>query len=312
VIEIQFGIASAASRLAFFTVAAVIAGAQAAAADESRPHTVRSVWIVAAAFAGALSPWLSTLPSVINNPITSGSEDQFIAYLAMQSVATPLLYAGFLLLAIVIARASAGSRRTSSTWWQLPALAIAGWLVVPLSIVPSRADAFSAAAQSYGSDARWPEATIAFGAAAREAPSVPDYHDGLGRASIEWALRSTSPSRDQLLAQARASYERAIALDEFEPTYRRHLAAYFRIRASLLEGSARDEALLEADRIYARVTAWAPTLTPLWIEWAWVDVDRGRPSEGIEKLDRALSLDPQRGDAQRLRAELLEGRAPVR
>lgn len=312
VIEIQFGIASTVSRLGFLAVAAVVMGSRVAGSEESRPLTARSGWIVAAAVVGALSPWLSTLPSVINNPITSGTEDQFIAYLAQQSVSTPLLYAGFLFLAIAIARASAGSQRKSSAWWQLPALAIAGWLVVSWSIVPARADTFSAAAQSYGRDQRWPEATVAFGAAAREAPTVPDYLDGLGRASIEWAVSSTSPRREQLLAQARSAYERAIALDEFAPIYPRHLAASFRIRASFLEGAARDEALLEADRIYAHVTTWAPTLTPLWVEWAWVDIDRGRPTDGIRKLDQALLLDPQRGDAQRLQADLLAGRPPVR
>jgi len=313
VIEIQFGIASGASRLAFLAVAAMVVGARVAGADESRPVTVRSGWILAAAVMAALSPWLSTLPSVINNPVISGTEEQFIAYLAGQSVSIPLLYAGFLLLAILVARASAPSRRTSSpAWWQLPALAVAGWLVVPLSIVPARADAFSAAAQSYARDKRWPESAIAFGAATREAPYVPDYLDGLGRASIEWALQSTSPRREQLLGQARSAYERAIVLDERDPIYPRHLAAYFRIRASLLAGAARDEALIEADHVYARVTKWAPTLTPLWVEWAWVDVDRGQPKEGIRKLDQALLLDPQRGDAQRLRAELLAGLAPAR
>lgn len=311
VVEMQFGIASAASRLALLAVAAVVAGAQVEDGLEPRPRTVRSPWIVAAALAGALSPWLSTLPSVVNNPITSGTEAQFIAYLERLSVVTPLLYAALLVIAIGTARALAAGRTPRITWWQLPMLAAAGWLVFPASLVPSRADAFSAAGQSYGLDARWPEASIAFGAAVRDAPAVPDYQDSLGRASIEWAIRSEPPQREQLLSQARRAYERAIDLDGFDPLYPRHLAGYFRIRASLLEGAAREEALSQADGIYARLTTRAPTLTPLWVEWAWVDVDRARPDEAIRKLEQALSLEPQRGDAQRLRADLLKGRAPV-
>lgn len=311
VIELQFGIASTASRLAFLAIAAVIAGAQLPDARESRPLAARNRWLVAAALGGALSPWLSTLPSVINNPITSGTEQQFIEYLARLSLATPMLYAGALVIAIGLARTLADARRSFALWWQLPALAAMAWLVVPTSIVPSRADVFSAAGRSYALDQRWAEAATAFTAAGRAAPSVPDYQEEIARASIEWAVRSAPPRRDQLLQQARAAYERALELDPANPVHSRHLAAYFRIRAAFLEGAAREDALVEADRIYERVSQWAPALTPVWVEWAWVDVDRGRSREALVKLERALQLEPQRGEAQQLRADLLAGRPPV-
>jgi O-antigen ligase len=311
IVELQFGIASSVSRLAFLAVAAVVAGAQ-LADDREPPLKVPAPWLMVAALAGALAPWVSTLPSVWRNPIASGGEAEFIEYLERLSVATPVLYAVGLIIAIGIARSAAAGRRSSAAWWwQLPMLGAAAWAIVPLAIVPSRADGFSAAGRSYGRDGRWPEATVALSAAIRDAPAVPEYHEEFARASIEWAMRSAPARRDSLLAQARAAYERAIELAPFDPLHARHLASLYRIRASLLDGPARAEALSEADRICEQVSRMAPSLTSLWVEWAWVDIDRARPAEAIRKLDHALVLDRQRGDAQRMRADLIAGRRPL-
>lgn len=311
--EIQFGIASVTSRLSFLALAAVVAGSQEPIAVErgAAPRSPRK-WLIVAALFGAASPWLSMIPSKMSGAITSGTEEQFIEYLRGLSLATPALYLAGLVIAAGIARSIAQSRRAGpAASPQLAAIAGAVWLVVPLSIVPSRADGFSAAGAAYESRQQWTEAAIAFGAAAREAPSDPYYQTGLARASIELAVRADGARRDQLLQQARVAFERAMALDELDPVHARHMAAYFRIRASVLVGPAREAALVEADRIYARVTTWAPALTPLWEEWAWVDVDRGRPADAIVKLDRALALNQTRADARLLRGELrLRGQQP--
>jgi Tfp pilus assembly protein PilF len=42
----------------------------------------------------------------------------------------------------------------------------------------------------------------------------------------------------------------------------------------------------------------------LWVEWAYVDLDRQRPLQALDKLARALALDPAREDATSLRAAI--------
>lgn len=305
VIEIQFGIASVSSRLGFLAIAALVLGGLVTDRDPVASYGATG-WLMAAAAAGVLSPWLSNLPSTLNNPLASGTQEQFIDYLRRMSAATPFLYAGLLVIAIGVSYSIAvGKRATTSAWWQIPLLVVGAWLVVPVSIEPSRADGFADAGASYERDQRWPESAVAYEAAAAAAPEVAEYHTALARTSIQWAVRSEPPRRDQLLQQARTAYERAMALEPAVPEHARQLGAYFRVLASTRLGTARDEALKEADRIYAAASVAAPTVTPVWVEWAWVDVDRGQPSDALRKLERALALDPLRADAQRLRAELL-------
>ena len=218
-----------------FAVAAVVAGARTAGADESRPITARSVWIAAAAGVGALSPWLSTLPSVINNPITTGTEDQFIAYLASQAISTPWLYAALLLLAIVMAWSLAGGGRTAA-WWQLPALGAAVRLVVPLSIAPSRADV-----QRRGQPIR-PRSALARSddrvrAAAREAPTVPEYHDGPAAPHRVGAWRFDARDR----CWRKHDHERAIASTS-ATRFTRATRVLFGVRASFRRRRARRSA----------------------------------------------------------------------
>lgn len=60
----------------------------------------------------------------------------------------------------------------------------------------------------------------------------------------------------------------------------------------------------EADRIYAEATVFAPALTSLWIEWAYVDIDRHRLPQALDKLARAVALDDSRVDAWLLRGQV--------
>ena len=159
-VEIQFGIASASSRLLIVALAAVVVGAELTMEKTGSVGRWPSLWILLAAIAGALSPWLSLLPSQSSQTITSGGEEQFIRYLRGLSIGTPAMYLGGFAIAAGIAYSAAFSRRASGTaWWQVPALAAMAWLVVPVSIVPSRADGYMSAATSYEQQRRWPEST---------------------------------------------------------------------------------------------------------------------------------------------------------
>lgn len=300
VVEIQFGIASVTTRLCFMTIAAIVIGAH--LPGESREPAASPWWLALAAILGAAAPWLLVLPSIINNPVSSGGEEQFVAYLRGQSAAIPVLYIAILLAALAIARAL--SNKNIGAPWRVLLLIASMWAATVMCIEPSRTDAFAAAGRSYEREQRWPEATIAYKSAAHDQPHASAYQSDLGRASIEWAIRAEPQMRDQLLEQGRLAFQNAVDLNPLDIEARRRLASHSRIRASFLQGAERDEALRQADQAYASVSALAPTWTPLWIEWAWVDVDRGLPNEASRKLERALALNAQHPAALSLRQQL--------
>jgi O-antigen ligase len=303
VIEIQFGIASVTTRLCFLAVAALVV-ASSNAVQEKPALRSSNWWLIAAAVAGAASPWLSIVPSFINNPVTSGGEQQFIAYLRSQSAAVPLLYGAFLILALGIAHSRRRDSRSDGVWWRTAMLAAGVWAAVVLCIAPSRADALTAAGRSYEQEQRWPEAAVAYGAASRAEPRVGEYQSNLGRASVQWALGSDQSMRDRLLEQGRAAFQQAVDLNGLDLEAQRRLAAYPRIRASLTQGAERQEWLQRADRAYSAVSAMAPTSPAVWVEWAWVDVDRGHIDEARRKLDRALGFNSRHPGALLLREHL--------
>jgi hypothetical protein len=300
VVELQFGIASVTTRLCFMTIAAIVIGTQ--VPGDAREPRRSSWWLAPAAIVGAAAPWLSVVPSLINNPISSGGQAQFVAYLRGQSAAIPFLYIAFLLMALATARML--SNKHLGSLWRVALLVVSVWVITVTCIEPSRTDAFAAAGRSYEREQRWPEATIAYQAAAHNQPQVSAYQSDVGRASIEWAIRAEPQMRDQLLEQGRLAFQTAVDLNPLDIEAERRLASYSRIRASFLQGAERDEALRQADHAYASVSVMAPTWTPLWIEWAWVDVDRGLASEASRKLERARALNAQHPAALALSQQL--------
>ena len=110
--------------------------------------------------------------------------------------------------------------------------------------------------------------------------------------------------RDRLLGQGQSEFQQAVDLNNLDIDAQRRLAAFPRIRAALSQGTERDELLRRADRAYSAVSAMAPTSPAVWVEWAWVDVDRGLRDEARRKLDHALSLNSRHPGALALRDRL--------
>ena len=98
--------------------------------------------------------------------------------------------------------------------------------------------------------------------------------------------------------------ERARALRPRDLDYLRHFASLCRVEAWARGERARAGPLDEADRLYAEATRTAPGLTALWIEWAHVDVDRGRLDEARAKLHHAQALAPNHAALGALREVL--------
>jgi tetratricopeptide (TPR) repeat protein/O-antigen ligase len=333
-IEIQFGIASAVSRLVFFAIAAIAVGA-AAPEPEEAAHAISQKdgrrrgraapaaataapiatpwwWLSLAAAAAACSPWLSMLTSRTGSSAMSGTAADLVSYLSDISLATPLLYVVILATALILAGAiAAPSSDSSGTWIRAVALGASLLVAVPLSITPSRADIFSKAGAALESQQQWLEASIAYREASGMQPAEPYYLAGLGRSLVQQALKANPADRAGYVTSARAAFERAYALNPSDPDHARHLAGLFRISAAMRDEGGRAEPLAEADRIYAGVTQFAPGLPALWLEWAYTDLDRQQLPAALEKLARVLTLDDSRVDAWTLRGQvhLMQGRA---
>lgn len=309
IVEIQFGIPTVTSRLTFLAIGALAVG-ETMTLPERSPRQGAIGLLVPAAGLGALSPLISRLPSRIGETAASGTVADLIASLSQQTLATPLLYAALLGAALLIARSLATGARSSGATWPLALGLVGGALaVVPLSVTPSRADIISQAAADLERGQKWYEASIAYGEARRLQPNEPHYLAGFGRVVIRDAVALPPAERDARLRSAGEAFERARALAPLDPIRTRHLASFLRVQAwSAGEDQARRmEPLARADRLYAEATARTPGVTPLWIEWARVDLDRGRTGDARQKLDRALALDDTlveswllRGDVHRL------------
>jgi tetratricopeptide (TPR) repeat protein len=232
-------------------------------------------WLVVVALAGALSPWLTTT--------------------------APVFYGVLLALAIVLARMMAlPSRLPIGGPLLIASTCVAALAAMPLAITPSRADAFSKAAAAFESQRQWPDAVAAYREATRLQPREPYYFAGLGRSLLQEAAQYEPAARSARLQASRAAYERALALRPSDPDNIRHLASQARMEAaSRPEG--REAPLAEADRLYADATRRMPGLMALWVDWGWVDVDRGRWPDALEKASHAIALNPNPAGAFVLR-----------
>src|SRR6185369_15646038 len=169
IVEIQFGIATVVTRLLFLTVAAIAVGCAtdapepvaaarsvprgvarrrtAAAATREQPtKPAGTPWrlLTLAALAGALSPLVSTFPSMGQGAARSGTADTLVEFLANISLGTPLAFGAMLVMAFALAWSIADATRPAKQAWLLGWCFVAGFLAaVPVSITPSRADVFS-------------------------------------------------------------------------------------------------------------------------------------------------------------------------
>lgn len=328
IVEIQFGIATSVARLVFLCVGAVVVGSRLPGPGDAPAATARgdrgtrgrrgghaegavvprmTPWLVlsVAALVGALSPWASSLLTRGVWSAATGAEGDPLGSIRRLALATPLLYGALLAAALAVSRAiAAAGPRTPAVWWKGAAVAAGLVAAIPLSVIPSRADVASGAGAVFESRQQWPAAVAAYREASRMQPGESYYWTGLGRAQTQEALSMDPSIRVARLRAAREPFDRALALNPFDPDHPRHLAGLLRLQAWASDEHARAEPLAEADRLYAQATRFAPGLTSLWVEWAHVEVERARLPQAIEMLDRASRLDDTRVDAWLLRGQV--------
>jgi hypothetical protein len=312
-VELQFGIATVASRLAALAIVAIAvgihlrrgSGGQVAHVEGDADVTWTRVGrLFVPACVAALSPFISTLPARMLTLPSSGGVDEFTAYLDRLSAGTLWLYVAMGTCGVFVAwSVSRRSNWDSARWARAAVVAASAIAIVPLSLRPTSADGFTAAGASFEDKGQWTEAVVAYREAASRAPDVAYYRANLGRALINQAMAGPAAEREKMLQEADRHYRHALAMEPYDPDHSRHLGGLLRIRASRMDERARVPLLEEADRVYAGITGQVPALPSLWLEWAYLDLDRGRPDAAREKLDHAAAMGGNRTDQDNM-AEL--------
>lgn len=103
-------------------------------------------------------------------------------------------------------------------------------------------------------------------------------------------LQTGEAPRDALFEQAVEQLARAWAVDPFDYHNARNRGGLERGWARLVSPAGRERHLEEADRAYGSASGLAPSARTLWAEWANLKLERGRPTEALERLEHAAEL----------------------
>lgn len=311
ILEIQLGIATVTSRLAFLLTAALAVGLQLPQQDDGyrgaqkapRPRAGRDVQaLVVAAGVSAASPLVARIAAGLAGAQGSGDSQALAGYLNALASAPPMLYGALLLAAVAVAWTIATPGHARIPVW--PRATAAGVALVVAYVFPvsaSRADVMARAGAAFERSGQVREAVVAHRAANRLHPGEEAYLTSLGRALVQEAAAQDEPARSARFDEARAILERARQRNPHSPYPPRNLGSLQRVRAQRASPESRVRLLEEADRHYQDATARSPGLPVLWTEWANLDAERRRFDEALVKLQRAIELDPGPSDPWLLR-----------
>src|SRR5439155_6915161 len=113
----------------------------------------------------------------------------------------------------------------------------------------------------------------------------------VARVLLTRADSSDSPrQRDELFAQAAAHLALASSADPFDYHHPRNEASLERRWARQLTASDTARHLDRADASYVAAIARAPSVAPLWVEWANLRLEQRRTDEALDKLEHAVAL----------------------
>jgi len=280
VAEIHLGIATTMSRLVFLAVVALAVGESVGAGREASAP-VRRPWAPGALVAVGLGSGVVSLL----NPGTL-------------SLYAFVLVSVFLLTRLLVAPRA--PRREQAACAVVAALAAAvAWAVV---LLPSRADRHARAGREMERRQDWSAAVNAYRSALALQPREPEYLTSLGRAFLEMAERADVTRRTDLYLAGEAPLRAALVRNPYDPHHPRNLANAARRRAATTQDAGARSALLgEADRLFARATAAAPGMAPLWVDWGNVALALGSFDSALQRLDRAAALDAEDVDQWVLR-----------
>ena len=293
--EIQLGIATVSSRLAFMTVVALIVGTRAVPPASRDPAPARPPvpwWpLVGVASFGALSPVISRLAER-GLAVDAGALAPYTDSVWLPSIVLYLTIAAgmFVVARSLILRDGPplrGRARSLVLLATIPA-------IFYLSIAPSAADSFSRAGTNFERASDWPKAALAYEQAVRVQPRRDVYQTALARSLVQGSLPLEPVLRDSGMDRARALLEGVRSRNPRDPFAPRNLASLHRIHARTADEPSRVRSLATADEMYMRAVALAPDLPALWSEWANVKLERGLFNEAAETLQQALALDDTR------------------
>ncbi len=128
-------------------------------------------------------------------------------------------------------------------------------------------------------------------------PSDTRAHTRVARVLLTRADSGSTPQqRDELFAQAAAHLALASTADPFDYHHPRNEASLERRWAGQLPARDRAPHFERADAAYVAAVARAPSVGPLWVEWANLRLEQRRIDEALDKLEHAVTLG-RAGDA---------------
>ncbi len=270
--EIQLGIATVPSRLAFMTVVALIAGARTEAAvahdPDSTPQPVPWWPLVGVASLGALSPVITTVSARLLEGRTAVDADVLTA----GSLVVPVvLYVALAAGLFVVARTVATREQLDLPPRLRPiALLAAIPAIFFFSIVPSGADVLAKTGATFEREREWSSAVVVYEQAIRVQPGEDTHRTALARSLIQRSQPLEPDRRDADMDRARQLLEGVQSRNPHDPYAPRNLASLHRIYARAVDEASRPPSLAMADDLYARAVVLAPRTFPQHDGWRQV------------------------------------------
>ncbi len=217
------------------------------------------------------------------------------------------LLAGFYVYTFVI-MASLGFLLPDGITGRQPVLTIAGavtgvaGLIIVLALTAYtnlrvvQADIAFKLAEPFSRAGQWPVAIAIYNRANDLAPAEDYYYLFLGRAYLEHAKTLQNPDeREALIAQAESDLQIAQTINPLNTDHTANLARLNSLWASYAgTPEERAQKIEDSDQYFSRAVTLSPNNARIWDEWALLYLNLiGDPEAGIERLDRAMSIDPK-------------------
>jgi hypothetical protein len=177
------------------------------------------------------------------------------------------------------------------------ALVLVVLIVLPSNLKVIHADITFKMAEPFANSAQWQVATFLYKRALELAPKEDHYYLFLGRSYLETAKQtSATADQDKLVLQAESDLKVAQSINPLNTDHTANLARLYTWWAgkAAAQSDTRTQRAQKASDYYATAVELSPNNSTLWDEWAVLYMQLiGQPDQAYQRLQHALSLDPQ-------------------
>lgn len=270
-VEIQFGIAVAATRVTFWAYAGLLIAVWRMRQGSPAGHTIPTSLT-------SISPRKATKTGMTANNKTL--RNLCVSIPTVRDTHFPVFRLRFVWLVVALGALTA----------------ICLFLIITTSINVVRADMYFKQAKIESHEkGHYGHAIALYRRALELQPSQDFYYLFLGKAQVEKARGETNPQeREALFREAEMSLKKARALNPLDVDHTANLARLYYLWArysNVLLPSYRDNLFQHAFDLYAQAVARCPGSVLLWNDWGYAHFIRGDHEQALARYRHALSLD---------------------